>query len=319
MPKETPMVAGKIVRKWLAGATLIAMYILCSMCSAKALEELVRPSAADATIQQFDMENVVIEDDATRSEAPLVVFLPGTGGKPQNVLKLLRFISSQGYRVIGLSYDDTPAVNQRCPQDPDPTCSAAFRAMRSFGPLPEASHVAPVSERPVYNPPGESIVARLAALLRYLDLEHPGAGWDRYLSNSQPAWTHIVLSGFSQGAGMAAFIAKQDAVFRVVLFSSPWDITGADSHPAPWLRQPSSTPAERWWAERAAHETMTTLIANAYSAMAIPSSHIVIFDHPLPKGAAATETHLHAETVKDTAFAQQWGLLYGSWQPRSSK
>src|SRR6266566_5654714 len=45
-----------------------------------------------------------------------------------------------------------------------------------------------------------------------------------------PKWGRIVLAGQSQGAGMAAFIAKRQAAARVILFSSPWDFVVSDGN-----------------------------------------------------------------------------------------
>lgn len=72
------------------------------------------------------------------------------------------------------------------------------------------------------NPLAESAVSRLTAVIRYLDRRHPKLGWAGHLTpGDRPLWPRIVVSGLSQGAGMAAFIAKRFPVNRVVLFSSP--------------------------------------------------------------------------------------------------
>ena len=65
-----------------------------------------------------------------------------------------------------------------------------------------------------------------------------------------PKWGRIVLAGQSQGAGMAAFIAKRQAAARVILFSSPWDFVVSDGNArrlAAWISAPSKTPPERWF------------------------------------------------------------------------
>ncbi len=81
----------------------------------------------------------------------------------------------------------------------------------------------------VHNPVAESIVARLVAALRALDHDDPKTGWGGYLDGDVPRWDRLVVGGLSQGAGMAAYIAKHHACDRVVLFSSPWDFTGPRS------------------------------------------------------------------------------------------
>ncbi len=88
---------------------------------------------------------------------------------------------------------------------------------------------------------------RLVKLLQYLDVQHPDEHWGDYLIGGEPNWSRIVISGHSQGAGMAAYIAKRKAVARVVLFSSPWDYVKSSRQPAPWLSETSATPPERWF------------------------------------------------------------------------
>ena len=264
--------------------------------------ELVRASAADPTVQNFDEQSVVLNPAGTGPSTPLALFLPGTNGKPSDSL-LLQTIAGQGYRVISLAYDDTPAVSQVCPRDPNPECSARFRQVRTFGRGPAG---------PVQNPPEEAINARLVALLHYLDREHPTDGWGIYLTaEGRPAWNRMVVSGLSQGAGMAAFIAKFYPVDRVVLFSSPWDVTGPQHRPAPWLFRPSATPPERWWAERHVQENTTQWIANAYAALQIPPDHVFLFDQPHADGATG-ENPYHPSTIRNPAYVPQWKRMYGA-------
>lgn len=284
-------------------AAILLALSLTTPTAGRAQTELVRPSAADSNVHQYDNPSVVVSRGAADRDAPLAIFLTGTHGRPEMGPKqLVDVIAGQGYRVINLSYDDEPAVNQICPRNPNPQCSYNFREMRTFG----------VGRAPVSNPPAEAIVPRLVALLRYLDHEHPDAGWAAYLgSDGQPAWNRILVSGLSQGAGMAAFIAKRYPVYRVVLFSSPWDTTGRDQRPAPWLSTPSATPPDRWWAERHARERTTDLIANAYRALRIPPDHILIFEGGLPPNSRqGSENPYHGSTVRMPEYADKWRQLY---------
>lgn len=270
------------------------------------VRELVKPSAANPAVRQFDENNVVLVPKDIGANVPLVVFLPGTGGKPENARLLLETVAKQGYRVIGLTYDDEPAGNVECPQDPDPRCAAAFRAMRSFGTEIGA-------RSPVKNPPEEAINHRLVSLLQYLDREHSGAGWSAYVTaDGRPVWARIILTGLSQGAGMAAYIAKFERVDRVVLFSSPWDVTGRDKRPAPWLYRDSVTPMDRWWAERHAKENTTEWLAHAYAALQIPRDHLLLFDAPLNPGRVQEgDNPYHGSTIKNPAYVPQWRQMFG--------
>src|SRR5262249_9494222 len=161
--------------------------------------------------------------------------------------------------VISLAYNDDISVAVYCPRRPNPACSGVFRAMRIDGDRT-------LGDAAVDNTPAESIVNRLVKLLQYLDLNHPDGGWGSYIQNGEPNWQRIVVSGQSQGAGMAAFIAKQREVARVILFSSPWDfvLRHGRRELAPWLALPSQTPPDRWFGGYHARENMAGLLARSY-------------------------------------------------------
>jgi hypothetical protein len=267
----------------------------------------VQPSALDTAVKAFDEPSVVLSPAGASAQTPLVLFLSGTGGKPANTLPLLKVIAGQGYRVIGLEYDDEPAVAQVCPRDPDPGCSEAFRRMRIYG---------QAAASPVSNPVAESIEARLTALLRSLDRTRPSEGWGAYLKDNRPDWSRMVVSGLSQGAGMAALIAKDHEVLRVVLFSSPWDWTGPARAPAPWLSKPSATAPDRWFAEYHRRENTAPALRRAYAALQIPADHIRVFDHDIPDrfaaGTARSPNPYHGLTIRDPAYEADWRAMFGS-------
>ena len=163
------------------------------------------------------------------------------------------------------------------------------------------------------NPPSEAIVPRLVATLQRLDAAQPQAGWGQYLDGQQPRWDRIVATGLSQGAGMAAYIAKHHAVRRVVLFSSPWDVTGMSHAPAPWLSGPSATPMQRWYAEYNKRENTAELLRRAYAALAISPDHILVFDHDLPAGRRyLSDNPYHGMTIKDVSYTPQWREMFGT-------
>jgi hypothetical protein len=264
----------------------------------------IAPSAVDPAVTKYDDPNFVLFDRRASASAPLVVFLPGTDGKPRQTRPLLGLIARQGYRAIGLKYNDTPAVDPVCQNDPDIGCAEAFRRTRIYG---------DGSSRHVANPPAESIVARLTSLLNALDRRHPQENWGGYLKDGAPNWSRIIVSGLSQGAGMAAYIAKTNVVARVVLFSGPWDVAGPNRAPAPWLSMPSATPPGLWFAGYSKREKTARAIAKAYAAMAIPPDHVELFDLDLPEGVDATKggNPYHAITIRDRRYAPQWRALFG--------
>ena len=275
-----------------------------SAAADRIIEHRIVPSRIDAGVKQYDEANVALTSATLPADAPLAVFLPGSGGRPENATVMLGTMEQQGYRSIGLEYDDTPSVSQVCPQTPDPACSAEFREMRSYG-------TGRFSQ--LTNPVAEAIVPRLVALLKALAAAAPDEGWGGYLDGDQPRWDRIVLSGLSQGAGMAAYIAKTHAVRRVVLFSSPWDVNGRDKRPAPWLSTPTATPMDRWYASYHAREKTVPLIRAAYGALRIPADHVHVLNQDLPPGVNPNAPNpFHGNTVRDTRYAADWRAMFGN-------
>jgi hypothetical protein len=260
-------------------------------------------SETDPAIARFNEPNYVVFDEQSGPDSQLVVFMPGTDGKPSNAALLLRRVASQGYRVIGLEYNNEPAVVQVCPQSPLPSCSRDFRQRRIFG-----GDLKSVVENTQF----ESIINRLESLLHYLQERDAARHWDGYLLNEEPNWSRIVISGLSQGAGMAAYIAKHRSVARVVLFSSPWDYQRSSQRLAPWLIEPSETPPDRWFAEYHRREKTAALIVSAYQALQIPKSNIRTFDLDLPKDMKfKSDNPYHVSTIKMPAYASEWEFLFG--------
>lgn len=273
----------------------------------------ITPSGADSSIKRFNEPNYIVFERQVKSSAPLFVFLPGTDGRPANTTEFSNAVARQGYRVIGLTYNDVPAVQQICPREPDPRCAEKVRQKRIFG---------DDDTRLIDDAHEESIVNRLVKLVEKLRRDHPDDGWDDYLENGKPKWSRIAVSGLSQGAGMAAFIAQKNQVARVVLFSSPWDNYGRQRTLAPWVTAgPKATPSEKWFAAYHQSEPTASLIVRAYSALRIPSDHIRVFTLEPARMNAKGEIPYHPSGVVNPstprradgtpAYLDDWKFLVG--------
>ena len=264
----------------------------------------IKPSLADNQVKNFDQPSYAFIGPKTAPQAPLVVFLPATGVFPSPSSVIGTFAAQLGFRSLVLEYNDEPSISQICPDDPNPKCSELFRLMRTTG---DGEY------GPEHNSVAESIETRLRSALALLDKQYPDENWGQYLSGTEPNWSRMVVSGLSQGAGMAAFLAHRHKVDRVVLFSSPWDVTGPDHHPAPWLSEPSATPQNRWFAEYHAREDTAAFISNAYKALQIPGDHIKVFRLDLPdrSNVSPDSNPFHSITTRDQRYAPQWKYMFG--------
>jgi predicted esterase len=273
----------------------------------------IAPNTADPSIGRFLRRSVVIVDHTTSAPPMLLLFLPGTGGSPAGPGAFLNLAADQGYRVISLSYNNEPAVMGACARDPEPACSANFRQRRLFGdPTPSSAD----------DQPAESIVNRLTRLLQFLERSHPGEGWGAYLANDVPDWRRIAVAGHSQGAGMAAFLAKRINVARVILLSGPVDYVFPGRGPAPWLTTPSVTPGERWYGLYHKEERLGPLLQQAYGALGVAPDHIRVVDLAASGPSGGRFDAFHVSVVADRltprthdgspAYAADWSFLLGS-------
>jgi predicted esterase len=269
--------------------------------------DCIMPSETDPAIKRYDRVDYVLFNENTAATANLLLFMTGTGGEPPGPLAFLHQAADAGYRVISLDYNDEPAVAVYCPRRP-PVCSGNFRRMRIDG--------AGISIDPaIDNTPAETIVNRLSKLLTYLDRRDPQLNWAAYLDNGLPNWARIAVAGQSQGAGMAAYIAKEYPLARVLLFSSPWDFvqSGGNRTLAPWLAMPAKTPPERWFGAYHEREIEAGLLAKSYAVLRIPSDHIRVVKGDLPEAMkkAAVANPFHGQAIQNPLYKDDRAFFLG--------
>lgn len=228
----------------------------------------IKPSVTHAGITRLDDPHYIAFDPAREtSNPPLILFMAGTGGKPRE-LPFFPQLLRAGMRVVSITYNTREAIQQVCPRHPDPDCAAKVRTKRLYG--TNAIDV-------IDDEPSDAILPRLVWLLEYLHRTHPAEGWGAYLDNGKVNWSRVIVTGQSQGAGMAAFIAQEHRVARAVLFSSPWDSYGAPPVLAPWLSRASATPMDRWFGGYHGKENTAALLARTYAALRIPPANIRVW------------------------------------------
>ncbi len=249
----------------------------------------VLPQDADGRVTHFMAKNLVLYDRLSPADAPLLVWLTGTGGAPLDAGLFLPAAADAGYRVISLEFDDLPAGTTLCDNDVDATCFWRYRSARVFG-----SNTMPA----LGNAPAEAVVMRLTMLLRYLSSHYADEGWSAYLRDDEPNWPRIAMSGQSMGAGMAAFIGKRFPLARVILSSSPWDHYGPSGGLAPWLAQTSATPAVRWVGTYHQREPMARFLERSYAALGLKKQQILI--------AAIMPDALISAPAKSDVFHGSW-------------
>jgi hypothetical protein len=260
----------------------------------------IKPSQTDSRIRVADTPHYIAYNKEVK-QGRLFLFMPGTGGiADRGPNELFATAIQQGYRVINLSYINTPAVAQICRGQvliDNPDCAEHFRAKRIYGNMDTTL---------IMDEPQESILNRFTKLLIYLAENDKEGNWSYYLEKGSPKWAQIVVSGQSQGGGMAAFIAKRESVARVVIFSGGWDYSSKNTI-AKWYYGKSKTPLDRWYGTYHVLEPQAKTIDETYKAMNIPNNHIFPFNLEPPRGRSA-----HANGVRNTGYKDQWIRLLGS-------
>ncbi len=193
----------------------------------------------------------------------LVVMFNGTGSVPTSMSRVGKSLAAQGFHVIGLRYQSNVGTLEACPNSMlliDPECHRRLRSEVVFGANVPGSlsevgydHLAlNVDER-------TAVMNRLLAYVQHLALTRPGEGWGDYLmTDSQGTcvqvdpvngrchlvWGNVVALGYSQGAGVALYLAKYVPLNRLAMISGPFDaffVSGGTYVPAPWLSDPFVT------------------------------------------------------------------------------
>lgn len=191
----------------------------------------ISPQETDPRINQELKDHYVMFHSTAKSNGKLLVFFPAT--TPRHYQLIMDVGARLGYRVIGLEYPNINNPLELCKESDDLECNEKVWLARLSG-QPGISPLVNMS-------PGNGVLERLAALLRFLDENHPDEGWSRFYSAHDINWNLVCLAGHSQGAGMAAFIAKRRRVDRVALFSGPRDFHARSNQLAGWMSKPAST------------------------------------------------------------------------------
>lgn len=212
-----------------------------------------------------------------RERSPLFVFLPGTNMAPDKHDEVLMTAASTGYRAIGLSYDNTTAGNVACPRATTPCggdCNGNYRNEIVTG--NNTSSAIAVSS-------GDAILERLYRLLVHLDTTNPGGGWSTYYTPTPGAvgydniaWQNIILGGFSQGAGHAAFISKTQAVHGLFILDGSNDTcidpASSTSAPADWMSTPDASAGRPKFGVRHDHGTGAVVNTDTWQALGLGAS-----------------------------------------------
>lgn len=232
---------------------IVTKLILC-VCSISFSQTqiIINPAATDNNINTYtnagNQENHICYINSTvtpRNE--LLVFLPGSNGKPNGNDYFDQLGANLGYHVVGLMYPNSPAVGELCDTS---VIKNSFQNVR-------LEIIDGLDRTPLVSVnQANSIENRIKKCIQYLNTSYPTQNWGQYLDVSGSIiWNKIVVAGHSQGGGHAAMIGKNHVLARVICLASPKDNyrTPTFTNPqylgiiAPWINQNNLTPKQNYF------------------------------------------------------------------------
>jgi hypothetical protein len=195
----------------------------------------VRPNQTDAGYSSTDKNHYVVRN-SKKSINKLLLFIGGSYSNPADYYLVSDHAATLGLDVINLSYlNDIAAAPLG--SSADRLIFDNYREELCFGTA--VSNVVSVDAL-------NSIVTRAINLIIYLNKTYPDQNWGQYLTAANTLqWSKIIVTGHSQGAGHACYLAKKNLVDRLVMFSGPNDYHGYFSAAANWLSQSGKTPVSK--------------------------------------------------------------------------
>lgn len=219
------------------GLIVVVLGMVSSECRGQVVNFfLARANQTDPAITTFTNIQIGALQTNIAHRGKLLVFFPGTAGVPAAYQDILISAARVGLHGIGLMYPNATSVNQACAFSSNSACHEEIRLEIIDGTnrtdLVDVDRV-------------NSIENRLIKFLAFLDVQWPEANWAQFLdSQTNVVWSNVIVSGHSQGGGMAGILAKQHEVYRCVMFNS-FDWWYYTNHPADWIYAPGATPPER--------------------------------------------------------------------------
>lgn len=196
-------------------------------------------SSTDPNIQFNPSENHIYRecDNGQCAGDLLFVFFPGSDGNPEAHTKIADVIGGTGVRVLILAYQNNNTLNKLC--GTNDSCYTLARQDRVEGSTSSA----------YVNSVSDGVKNRLLKALQTLN-------WTSFYTGTTINWTKIIVGGFSQGAGVAAWIGKHYPVHRVCQFSGTWDHTSGTTS-ASWLSAGSVTPGSSFYGFTHQNDSLT--------------------------------------------------------------
>lgn len=193
----------------------------------------VAPSATAPGIYDITGNHIVLVPP--QSNGRLLLTISGTNSRAIEYKNVQEWGRDLGFTVLGIDYPNM-VICTTCREASDLTCFDKYREEIMLG--------NPVSDIVNVNR-ANSILNRIQSLMKYLVKTEGLEKWKAFLNPDQSInWNKVVVTGYSQGAGHAAYLGKIFALKGVVMVGGPHDSWKKGS--APWLYRKGATPPEKY-------------------------------------------------------------------------
>lgn len=191
------------------------------------------PRDCDGRVQRWTSPHYLSRNDRVRAAGRLCLILPGTGGLPRDYRRVADQAADLGLHALVLRYPNDVSINELAAGD-----------VSRHEPLRRTVWDGRVRDGGDALPEGECLRDRLVAALAAAARTRPDEGWERFLSEGEPAWETFAVVGHSLGGGYAALMALEHPLERVVCAGwADWDRGVGEI--VPWVRRAWATPSSR--------------------------------------------------------------------------
>lgn len=227
---------------WTNVGTFVLLSLIGLSAQAELIRKPIRPEQANSSALTYRGSHQVYWDTELNNHL-LLITIAGTNSIPSDFQAFSETATSVGYSVIGVDYDNH-IISTTCKAHEDDLCFDYFRREVVLGeaqsPLLKISRA-------------NSIKQRIHDILKLLVQEHPSR-FAGFIVDNQIQWERIVVAGHSQGSGHAAYLSKFVPLRGVLLFAGPQDRFEKETRSVQWLRTPSRTAPERYFAFLHVHD-----------------------------------------------------------------
>ena len=267
----------KLLTLHLMQKIILGLLLLCGFNTLFAQLQVreVSPVSANNLVNSFVDVNVAMYNKGVTEREKLVIMLAGKGDVPSDFKRFDSLAANTGFHVLGMSYNNSPTVEDACKGSNDSNCYENVRRQVLLG---------DVLTPDIQVDSNHYLAKRVKDLLVYLNANASEENWGKYLdSENEVKWEKVILAGHGDGATNASFMGKVVKLSRVINFAPLPEVMEFNKKLASWVSQEGLTPSHRYYVFYQENDT-NTLNANFYNGIGFTlfGDKTLVEDAPYP-------------------------------------